>query len=353
MLSTKCENAKFETRKLVLIIIAVVLALVVVAFFFRPQTTRSPVEGEPELQAPQSANSTPQVVPVTGAESADVEIPGVNKQLSGVRETAGTAQRGQARFDEPEIVPRDVAINNYKADLWAEIQASPPEPRDLDDPAVDADLAYRLYTYYGNCSVIPRTQQQVDGRLEGISKGVEHAMGGRLQDMEGRVDQIMSNYELCGLIPPEVDCRLEAVHWLTKAVKLGHDIAEVQFYEKAMGFILRPDRLTNDPPLAMQQPGLVYAFKDTARFGLARALEKGRPEAYLANSQALLEGMIYPKNPLEAFVYARAAELTAARYHLILQDLDYWKKAAAQHLTEEQLKEAENMALDLQSLNHD
>ena len=56
---------------------------------------------------------------------------------------------------------------------------------------------------------------------------------------------------------------------------------------------------------------------------------------------------------MEAFAYARAAELTAARYHLILEDLDYWKKAAAQHLTEEQLSLAENTALELQSRNHD
>ncbi len=345
--------AQSPRLKPVLIIIVAVLALAVVATFFWSQTTQSPDVGAPELPAPQSADSTPEVAPVTEAETGDSEIPGVNRRLSGLRETAESAQRARAPSDEPEIVPHDVAIVDYKAGLWADIQANPPDLRELNDPEVDADLAYRLYTFYGNCSVIPRTEQQVDRRLERIAVRVEHAIGTGLQGMEGRVDQTMSNYDLCFVIPPEVDCRLEAVHWLTKAVQLGHDVAEVQFYNKAMGFILRPDQFTNDPPLAMQQPGLVSEFKDTARLGLARALKKGRPEAYLANSQALLEGLIYPKSPMEAFAYARAAELTAARYQLILEDLDYWKTVAAQHLTDEQLAEAEHMALELQSRNHD
>ena len=339
--------------KPVLIVIVVVLALAVVTAYFWSHSTRSPIEGVAETQAPQSANSTAQDAPVTGAETGDSEIPGVKGDLNDSRETAGSAQGARASFDQPGTVPDDVTLVDYKAALWAEIQAVPPQPRDRNDPEVDADLAYRLYMYYGNCSVIPRTEQQVDRRLERIAVRVEQANGARLQRMEGHVDQTMSNYELCLLIPPEVDCRLEAVHWVTKAVQLGHDVAEVQFYEKAMGFILRADPLTNDPPLAMQQPGLVSGFKDTARLGLARALEKGRPEAYLANSQALLEGLIYPKNPMEAFAYARAAELTAARYHRILEDLEYWKKAAAQHLTAEQLALAENTALELQSRNHD
>ena len=345
--------AQSPRLKPVLIITVALLGLAVVASFFRSQTTQPPVEAAPELQAPQSADSTPEVAPVAEAEKGDSEILGVNRRLSRSGETAESAQRVRASSDEPETIPHDVAIVEYKASLWADIQANPPDLRDLNDPEVDADLAYRLYTYYGNCSVTPRTEQQVDRRLERIAERVEHAMGTGLQSMEGRVDRVMGNYELCLLIPSEVDCRLEAVHWLTKAVHLGHDVAEVQYYNKAMGFILRPDTFTNDPPLAMQQPGLVSEFKDTARLGLARALEKGRPEAYLANSQALLEGLIYPKNPMEAFAYARAAELTAARYHLILQDLDYRKKVVAQHLTEEQLAEAENMALELQSRNHD
>lgn len=303
------------------------------------------------LSAAQPDGSAPRTAAATAAETGDTGTPGVTGRLAGSREVAETDRPAAASFNGPEIVPRDVPLAEYKAKLWEDIRANPPRLRDLDDPEVDAELAYQIYTYYGNCSVMPRTERQVDLRLGNIEAHLEHAKPRGLQRMERRVDRIMSAYELCLLIPPDVDCRLEAVHWMTKAVQLGHDVAEVQFYEKAMGFILRPDQLDNDPPLAMLQPGLVYDFQDTARLAFTRALEKGHPEAYLAKSQALLEGLIYPKNPMDAFAHARAAELVAARYHLILEDLDYWKKSAAQHLTPAELAEAEKMALELQSRN--
>jgi hypothetical protein len=134
---------------------------------------------------------------------------------------------------------------------------------------------------------------------------------------------------------------------MSKAVQLGHDIAEVQYYEKAMGFILRSDRYSSSPPLAMQYPELVSEFKSTARLGLARALDKGRPEAYLAKSQAVLEGLIYPKDAFLAYAYARAAEVEAARNHIILNNSSERKREAAQYLSQEQIREAEQLALEL------
>jgi TPR repeat protein len=339
--------------KSVLIIVVGVVALTIAAVVFRSQGPGAPVEVTSEMSASQSNEGTPQAAPAAVTEIDDEENPDATRRAGDSRVTAAAGQPAAAVFNQPEIVPRDLALAKYKASLWADIRANPPELLDLDDPEIDADLAYRIYTYYGNCSVMPRTARQVDQRLGNIADHVEHAGGRGLQRMERRVDRIMSAYELCLLIPPDVDCRLEAVHWLTKAVQLGHDVAEIQFYDRAMGFILRPDQLNNDPPLAMLQPGLVYDFQDTARLAFARALEKGHPEAYLAKSQALLEGLIYPKNPLEAYAHARAAELAAARVHLILEDLDYWKKSAAQHLTEAQLAEAESLALELQSLSSD
>ena len=136
---------------------------------------------------------------------------------------------------------------------------------------------------------------------------------------------------------------------MSEAVRLGHEIAEVQFYQKAMGFILRPDPTTNSLPLAMRYPGLVADFKTTARLGLARALERGHPEAYLARSQAVLEGLIYKKDPVLAYAYARVAEHEAAKNHLLLRDLDRWKQQAASYLDQEQIAEAEQLALELKA----
>ena len=156
-------------------------------------------------------------------------------------------------------------------------------------------------------------------------------------------------YDLCQPIPADVDSRLEAVIWMSEAVRLGHEIAEIQFYQKAMGFILRPDPSINNPPLAMKHPGLVADFKTTSRFALARALEKGHPEAYLAKSQAILEGLIYQKDPVLAYSYVRKAELEAAKSHMILKAVDHWKKEASKYLSLEQIAEAEQLALDFET----
>jgi len=245
------------------------------------------------------------------------------------------------------VIPHDIVMDDYKAGLWADIQANPPEFRRPGDPELDADMAYRLYMYYGNCSIAIRNGRQVDQHIERIVNRTQTSSVRRLENLEGRIDRMIDYYELCSPIPLEVDSRMEAVTWMTEAVRLGHEIAEVQFYQKAMGFILRPDPNTNNPPLAMKDPGLVAGFKSTARLGLARALEKGHPEAYLAKSQAVLEGLIYPKDPVLAYAYAHIAELEAAKNHMIVNDIDVWKQQAAKYLGPEQIAEAEQMALEM------
>jgi hypothetical protein len=243
-------------------------------------------------------------------------------------------------------VSHDVTLDNYKNDLWDEIQAHPPEFRQPGDPALDADTAYRLYMYFGNCSVL---LSRGNWQIERIASRAETAGDRSLEELEGRLDRLIDYYELCLPIPPDVDSRMEAVIWMSEAVRLGHEIAEVQFYQKAMGFIMRPDPSTNSPPLAMKHPGLVADFKTTSRLGLARALEKGHPEAYLAKSQAILEGLLYPKDPALALAYARKAEIEAAKNHLILREIDRWKKEATKYLSQEQVAEAEQGALELES----
>ena len=268
--------------------------------------------------------------------------------LPGAQPRGDVDASGQRKLAATELtIAHDVVMQDYKNDLWDEIQANPPEFRQPGDPAIDADMAYRLYMYFGNCSVMLGQGQHFDRQIEKIANRAETAQGRRLEDLEGRLDQIIDYYELCLPIPPDLDARMEAVTWMTEAVRLGHEIAEAQFYQKAMGFILRPAPDTNSPPLAMLHPGLVEDFKSTARLGLARALEKGHPEAYLAKSQAVLEGVIYSKDPVLAYAYAHKAELEAAKNHMIVADIGLWKQEAAKYLSQEQIAEAEQMALEL------
>jgi hypothetical protein len=294
-----------------------------------------PSAGQPDDPQPEGAETSPPEPHTT--------------LLSAQPRGAVAAAEQRKRAVTQVTIPPDVVMDDYKAELWAEIQADPPEFRQPGDPALDADTAYRLYMYFGNCSVVLSRAQHFDQQLEKIANRAETAHGRYLEDLEGRLDEIIDYMDLCQPIPADVDARLQAVIWMSEAVRLGHEIAEVQFYQKAMGFLMRPDPSNNKPPLAMKYPGLVEDFKTTARLGLARALEKGHPEAYLAKSQAVLEGLIYPRDPLLAYAYARKAELEAAKHHMIVKDIALWKEQAAQYLSQEQVKEAGQMALELKA----
>jgi TPR repeat protein len=205
-------------------------------------------------------------------------------------------------------------------------------------------MAYRLYMYYGMCTMAPRTVQQVDQHLERLVGRAERARGRYLEGLEYRADQTMDMYELCLPIPLEVDPRAEAVVWMTEAVRLGHEIAQVQYYEKIMGFLLRGDRWSGGPPLVLQNPDLIWEFRSTATRALESAVKNGHPEAWLAMSRAVNDGVIFEKDPVLSLAYARVAELAAMENRIILNDLAEQKFAAGQFLDEVQRAEAEELA---------
>ena len=332
-------------RKLIAISVAVVIALGFATYVLWPPA--QDIEGTLSRQDP----------PLPAGESQAAE-PELSESNPGNARTAllsaqprgnpGAADK-QKRAATQVSIPHDVVMQNYKNDLWKEIQADPPAFSWPGDPALNAEMAYRLYMYYGNCSVLSSRGDHIDQQINKIASRAENAGGRSLERLEGRLDRIIDYYQLCEPIPPDVDTQMEAVIWMSEAVRLGHEIAEVQFYQKAMGFILRPDPTTNSPPLALQHPGLVDDFKTTARLGLARALERGHPEAYLARSQAVLEGLIYKKDPVLAYAYARVAEQEAAKNLLLLDDLDHWKQQAARYLDQQQIAEAEQLARELKA----
>ena len=330
-------------RNLIALSLAVVLAFGLAAYFLW-QPAQSVDEQLSRGDPPQPADESPD----SGAgpsEAGPVEPRA--KLLSAQPRGDFEASDKRKRAATQVTIPHDVVMQNYKNDLWADIQENPPELRWPGDPALDAEMAYRLYMYYGNCSVLRSRGDHINQQIDKIANRAEKAGDRSLERLEGRLDRIIDYFELCQPIPPDVDSQMEAVIWMSEAVRLGHEVAEVQFYEKAMGFMLRPDPTTNSPPLAMRHPGLVADFKVTARLGLARGLERGHPEAYLAKSQALLEGLIYKKDPVLAYAYARVAEQEAAKNQVIIRDLDQWKQQAARYLDQEQIAEAEQLALEL------
>ena len=333
-----------------LITVVAVLALGLVAYTFL-QTPERPADGPAMAQTAQTG------APAEAGALIDevIEAPEMEGDLSdsspeGQRSRPlgrVEASRLRERVVDQETFPHDMAMSEYKALLWEEIQANPPRLERPGDPAVDAELAYTLYMFYGNCSMAPRTEMQVDFHLKRLADQAQQSKSRRLDSLERRADQMIEFYELCLAIPPEVDCRLEAFVWMAEAVRLGHEIAQVQYYEKIKGFLMRSDRYTDDPPLAMKQPGLVEQFKDTARMALNLAMDKGHPEAYLAMSQAVYEGLIYPKDPVLALAYARMAEMKGTQNRVILRGLERRKHSIAQFLNPDQVADAEELALQM------
>ena len=334
-----------------LIIAIIVLLLGVAAWVLRPAPqpdAAAVVEEEPEpLPSAPAINEGASAQ----AEAAEAEAPDEARVLARraqeLSETRQSELRQLAVTREP--FPHDTRMDDYKAALWSEIQANPPQIETPGDPAVDAEMAYRLYMYYGMCTMAPRTVQHVDQSLERIAGRAERARGRSLESLELRADQTMDMYELCLAIPLDVDPRAEAVVWMTEAVRLGHEIALVQYYEKIMGFLLRGDRWLGGPPLVMQSPELIWEFRTTARRALERAVENGHPEAWLAMSEAVSDGVVFEKDPILALAYARVAELEARANHIILHDLDKQKFAAGQFLDAVQKAEAEELAHRLRS----
>ena len=284
-------------------------------------------------------------------QGADAEADDEPQQLARRARQLGEGRQSELRkmAVSQHRLPHDVPIEDYKAALWSDIQVNPPDFETPGDPELDAETAYRQYMYFGMCSMAPRTSLQADRHVAQLAERAERANGRHLSRIENRVNQTIDMYELCSRIPPEVDCRREAVLWMSEAVRLGHEIAQVQYYEKAMGFLLRPDAYTGDAPLAMQQTSLIGEFKATARSALGGALEKGHPEAYLAMSRAVFEGVIFPRDPILAMAYARVAELEAMANRIILRGLAEHKFELSQFLDSEQAAKAEELSRQLRA----
>ena len=332
-------------RKSIILASALILGLATFTWF---QTASiQPQEISTEISAESVGQMMAQEEVVADPEPLESESELIEAPLSAWRSQAlGEVDAGmlRERVAAQEPLPHDVALDQYKATLWADVQANPPELPEPGKSVVDAELAYRIYMFYGNCSIAPRTEADLDMRLKQITARAENANERYLDNIERSANQIFNFYELCQTIPLEMDSRLEAIHWMSVAVQLGHEIAEVQFYDKAMGFMLRKSRFENSPPLVMLHPGLIDQFKVTARFALNRAMVKGHPEAYLAMSQAHFDGVIFSKDPVLAMAYVRAAELEAIENAIILDRLGRQKSKIFNLLDHEQLAEADEIA---------
>ena len=334
------------TKKTIYLIASLGLGLIL-AITFWPE---SPVQEIPQ----ESSISTPDVeAPAADIEEvaeealalAEPELPDApmgNRTSSSMGENESRNIRQRLISEKP--FPKDVAMDQYKSRLWQDLQEDPPPLVPHDSPEVDAELAYRLYMYYGNCSVAPRTQHELDTRINQITARTANATDEYMERVERSAERTFDFFEFCSAIPEDVDARLEAVMWMSDAVYLGHPIAEAQFYQKAMGFLLRPNRFTNGPPIAMLHSGIIEEFKSTSRYALQRAVDRGHPEAFIAMSQAYLDDIIFPRDPVVAMAYVRVAEMAAMESRALDSRIGRQKTTVFPLLTPDEVAEANELA---------
>ena len=227
----------------------------------------------------------------------------------------------------------------------AEVSEAPPEPKHAGDSVDGGDEAYRLHVYYRLCTTAPRTPEQADRHLSRALDRTVDASAGQLEDWDELAEWALDRYTMCAPIPPDVDRQREAFLWLSAAVRLGHEVAQVQYYSAALEILLYRRPFASSTYLVLHHPELIDEFKVTARFALEEAIKNRHPEAYLAMAQAVLDGVIRPRDPAASLAWIRAAELGGPHDFLMDDMVARRKEAVAQHLDREQLLAAEKEAL--------
>ncbi|MDX1557185.1 MAG: hypothetical protein R3212_14240, partial [Xanthomonadales bacterium] len=272
--------------------------------------------------------------------------------LSAAHDGARSRGDSEAALDNdsdstPPAFSHDQSVDEYERSVWDEITQDPPELRRPGDPALDADLAYRLFLFFANCMTAPRTAESAERHLEMTANDTENADAEFLERLARQAEKTMITLELCQVIPAEVDRRLEAVTWLAEAVRLGHEVAQVEYFMKARRLLVAPDFFTDMPPILLLHAGLLEEFKATARYALSRALDRGHPEAFLAMSEAYRQGIIYPRDPVKAYAYLRAAEMQAGQIQRILNYVNRYVPWLTEELRPEEQAEGEALAQQL------
>ena len=316
----------------------------------------------PQRDSTETVRQAPPPVEEIAIPDPGLPQPAAGKELPD-SDRMGEASTRQTVANRGTTLPHDVSKGDYKKQLLAEIEADPPAHRSPTDPGLDADTAYRIYLYLERCSREPRTRRQAEQELKQYAKGAETTlrmleqtesigMGERLQSqLEGiddRTQRLIIGYRMCSKLPPDLDFQLEPFIWLTEAVVLGHDVAEIDYYEWALAWINSYDDYTWAPPLILKRPELVEEYKSNARLALAEAMNKGHAEAYKMMSYALLQGVIYPQDLVMSLAYMRVAERKAAQHQIKLGMYPSLLNTIEQNMTPQEIVDAEKLALELQ-----
>lgn len=245
-------------------------------------------------------------------------------------------------------LPRDHMAAGYRSETWNAILEDPPKLTRRGDPEVDAETAYRLYLYLRWCGSVATTERQAEVQFQQFAEEIAGATDEEhLRGLKWGASRDFQLYEFCRVIPPGIDRRYEAVKWLAEAVRLEHEVAQIEYYDSIIRMLMayRPAFVSSS--LVLLHPELPGEFRDTSRVALARAMERGHPEAFLAMSQAVIDGVVFPRDPVLAYAYAHLAELEAGPDPAILGKIGQQKFMVSQYVEPGQIAEAEQLALKM------
>lgn len=286
---------------------------------------------------------------VTVAEDAarDLGNPGPHLDLANwAVQHEGSAVDEMVDWRKP--YPHDRPTDEYRDFVWSQIRVDPPEIRDHHDPDVGGDWAYRLYLHFWRC-VRAAEQGSADRSLEVWAERAEEARGRELDAILDSAEHMADLVALCMGIPPETDRFLEAFTWLGEAARLNHEVAQINYYRVANSYLDHP--LSGETTLLQRHPEVIVELKKTAQYSLEKALERGHPEAYLAMSQALSDGIVFEKDPFGAYAYAHTAELVAYENREFINQIGHQKYILASLLTTQEVEDAKQLAHELVAVN--
>lgn len=233
--------------------------------------------------------------------------------------------------------PHGYSTQEYRDLIWSQIPEQPPKLLKHGGERIDGNTAYRLHMYYRYCARTP-TQEKPARPLTEVDESTSNPGSSGSANLSRGAELKSKLTKLCSPIPPNTDHYLETFKWLGEAVKLGHEVAQIEYYDVAYDLLKNP--LYKKTTLLERHPNLIEEFKETARIALASAMEKEHPEAFLGMSKAFFGGIVVKKDLVAAYAHAYAAGILANKNEQIMRGVRRQLVVLTPHLTSKEIIEA-------------
>lgn len=226
------------------------------------------------------------------------------KEVTAVAAASPTAER------QSQNIAQLVATRRKFSDSYAILKAQA--------DAGDADAAYQLSQDIHHC-VFAKDRQEI---LE------THAAQGQMS-VADVTNQVAQDRALCAGLSNEQLGTLE--YWVTRAARLGHTKAQVQYFTTATAKYDTPEKITAN----FDEIGRIRA---EALTHLTSAASKNDPTAMFMLANFYQRGTLTKRDPVKAYVYMRLLQQEGS-VRSSAKILDTWRR----EMSPDQIKRAEAM----------